>query len=383
MSKCYLCGQELNNKNKTIEHIIPNALGGKLKTKEILCKACNNSMGETIDNNLVKFFEFANVLTNPKRDRKGTQQFQAKIDGQDVFVKSGGEITTQFKPKITKMENGANIEFTGSFTSKKDEEKCYKQILECVNGLSKNKQYTLDEIKTQAKVEIKQPIIHCQMRLLFNDLFLGYLKILLGFCAFKEKIQHIDPNIFVFFKDKNLQEIHKIASLCKSELLKNNGSKHRIYLIGKKSEKWFLGLVSIYSFCVLFKLNSNYEGEDFVKGYYYDIHLNKEINENLKALEVLSADIEQYYRGELMESAKKITEMFCGFVADIAKNQCKLSQNEFRNELYKIILQAIKQNQNLQILLQDENGLREFIMNDVGFYYLYRLMCNLKQPFTI
>lgn len=32
MSYCYICGQELKNEND--EHVIPSALGGRLKTKK-------------------------------------------------------------------------------------------------------------------------------------------------------------------------------------------------------------------------------------------------------------------------------------------------------------------------------------------------------------
>ena len=136
MSKCYLCGEKLTDNNKSLEHIIPNALGGKLKAKEILCRACNNAMAD-IDSNLVKFFDFANVMVNPKRDRNNTRQFQAKIDGQDILVKSGNEITTPFKPTITQTENGKNIEFMGSFTSQKDEEIFLKRRKNVLMGYPK------------------------------------------------------------------------------------------------------------------------------------------------------------------------------------------------------------------------------------------------------
>lgn len=33
MSKCYLCGKLLNEANSSVEHIIPNAIGGHLKPK--------------------------------------------------------------------------------------------------------------------------------------------------------------------------------------------------------------------------------------------------------------------------------------------------------------------------------------------------------------
>jgi len=35
MSRCYLCGTLLNESNRSVEHIIPNAIGGNLKWKSI------------------------------------------------------------------------------------------------------------------------------------------------------------------------------------------------------------------------------------------------------------------------------------------------------------------------------------------------------------
>ena len=51
MSRCYLCGTLLNESNRSVEHIIPNAIGGHLKSKNLLCKDCNSNTGQKIDVN--------------------------------------------------------------------------------------------------------------------------------------------------------------------------------------------------------------------------------------------------------------------------------------------------------------------------------------------
>lgn len=38
MSKCYMCGVELNDCNRAEEHIILNAIGGVLTSKNLICK---------------------------------------------------------------------------------------------------------------------------------------------------------------------------------------------------------------------------------------------------------------------------------------------------------------------------------------------------------
>lgn len=376
MSKCYLCGQELTNKNKSLEHIIPNALGGKLKAY-ILCKTCNSKMGETIDSNLVKIFELFNIMTSLKRDRKTQQKIQVEVDGQKAFLQAEQIITSPFVPKITETENGKNIEFNGSFTNKKDEENFFKKAQKCVNGLSKNKQYTLDEIKALAKIETKQPIIYHQFTISLNDLFLGYLKILLGLCAFKDKIQYVSPKIITIFKEQNLQEINAISTLCKNDIFENNKTAHRIYLTGNQNTKKLFGLVSIYGFCAIFMLNDNYQGENFRENYCYDAYQSKEIDTNLE----LNLDIEKCYFEILKSNLQKATdillEYFRKFTADIArKSKKRLSNIEFNHKLCEVIFKEKEHNRELAMLLQDEKGVKNLIMNEIWFYAFYNIVYN-------
>lgn len=54
MAKCIICGVELNESNSTEEHIILNAIGGRLKTKSLLCKTHNSVFGDDCDAELAK-----------------------------------------------------------------------------------------------------------------------------------------------------------------------------------------------------------------------------------------------------------------------------------------------------------------------------------------
>lgn len=51
MEKYYICGEELKKKrNISVEHIILNAIGGKLKSKKLICKKCSSKLGYSRDN---------------------------------------------------------------------------------------------------------------------------------------------------------------------------------------------------------------------------------------------------------------------------------------------------------------------------------------------
>ncbi|KAA2239897.1 HNH endonuclease [Chitinophaga agrisoli] len=67
--QCYSCNTTLNRRNKSIEHIIPNAIGGKRKAYNLLCKTCNEAFGQTIDNVLAAQLGRFGYLLNIPLDR--------------------------------------------------------------------------------------------------------------------------------------------------------------------------------------------------------------------------------------------------------------------------------------------------------------------------
>ncbi|MBA7554880.1 hypothetical protein ES705_47516 [subsurface metagenome] len=53
---CIFCNQELDEKNRSVEHIIPRCMGGQLKSDLIICKRCNNNFGTEFDEALIERF---------------------------------------------------------------------------------------------------------------------------------------------------------------------------------------------------------------------------------------------------------------------------------------------------------------------------------------
>ncbi len=48
-TNCYWCGTALTTANKSYEHIIPAALGGRTTNADLLCQACNNGPASALD----------------------------------------------------------------------------------------------------------------------------------------------------------------------------------------------------------------------------------------------------------------------------------------------------------------------------------------------
>src|SRR5688572_14766738 len=66
---CYNCQSSLNTKTSSAEHIIPNAIGGTIKSTRLLCRKCNNEFGWTVDAALANDFEHLVSFLNIERDR--------------------------------------------------------------------------------------------------------------------------------------------------------------------------------------------------------------------------------------------------------------------------------------------------------------------------
>ena len=97
--KCYRCDTELTPENRSVEHIIPNFLGGHITSTSLLCKKCNNELGSTIDTELSKQLGFAADLVVHKRSRKKGDKGIKVETMSGKTLKVGNRLTP--KPKLT------------------------------------------------------------------------------------------------------------------------------------------------------------------------------------------------------------------------------------------------------------------------------------------
>jgi len=60
-----------------VEHIIPQAIGGKLKAR-LYCKICNDTIGETLDDEISKQFGWVGTLLNIKLERSKIRPYEVR-----------------------------------------------------------------------------------------------------------------------------------------------------------------------------------------------------------------------------------------------------------------------------------------------------------------
>ena len=68
-ASCHRCGTALDSSNDSAAHIIPNALGGRLAPRGIICRDCNTALSHLVDTELVRAFGPWPTLLNVPRQR--------------------------------------------------------------------------------------------------------------------------------------------------------------------------------------------------------------------------------------------------------------------------------------------------------------------------
>lgn len=73
-TRCFVCKEP---RSLTVEHIIPQAIGGTLKAR-LYCKECNGTFGHALDDEISKQFGWVGTLLNIKRERGKSQPYEVK-----------------------------------------------------------------------------------------------------------------------------------------------------------------------------------------------------------------------------------------------------------------------------------------------------------------
>jgi HNH endonuclease len=108
--RCWGCRVLLNASNNSEAHIIPNALGGRLKPEGILCRTCNGELDLLADNALVAAFgAWPTLLDLPRDHRPNPPKSVVSESGHTVRVTSSGPYTvTDVRYDKTALSDGAS-----------------------------------------------------------------------------------------------------------------------------------------------------------------------------------------------------------------------------------------------------------------------------------
>ncbi|MBK3785674.1 HNH endonuclease [Paraburkholderia aspalathi] len=104
MGHCAICDEEITPLNDSKEHVVPNAVGGRLKVRGFICRKCNNGSGCEWDAELADQFNWFSVTLNVKREAGVAPSHPVKtVGGQGLLLHADGTMSPD-KPVISTTE---------------------------------------------------------------------------------------------------------------------------------------------------------------------------------------------------------------------------------------------------------------------------------------
>ncbi|WP_024752147.1 HNH endonuclease [Treponema phagedenis] len=279
MSTCYLCKNEITEQNITIEHIILNSMGGRLKSSNLICKECNSKFGDSFDAKLSKQFEFFANILDIKRERGKVQDviMVRESTGEEYRVTPDGKPIVN-KPTIERkeIENGEEIHIQAR---NPDE---LKKIL--VRLKKKYPAINIDECLKKAK-HIKERLsepLGITLTLGGRDSMPAILKMAINFFV---EITRDVVTVSEAIEDLRKNLTDKVEPIILEESLFDLGENevtHSIFLNASPEEKKVYAIIELYgTIQFIVKLSKNYNGPAFIKLYVYDVLLTKEIQKKV------------------------------------------------------------------------------------------------------
>lgn len=258
--KCYLCGREINDSNRTEEHVILNAIGGHLKSKTIICKDCNSKMGEQADAKLAEDLSFFTDMLQIRRNRKSNHsQIMKDKDGHEIIVDSAGKKLTLRRPYKTVEEDNDSkrIHLTARNT---------QELRGMANSLVKDgtiTQQQADDIVTKRKVEDHSSPLHKTM-CISQEAFPSIIKSAVNFYVDRthdiDTIKHLVPVIKGEESTDGCIYLHVFKEF--PYPTDRYEAVHMIHIEGHKDTGLLYALMEYYSlYTYIVILNDKYEGE--------------------------------------------------------------------------------------------------------------------------
>ncbi|MCU0442918.1 MAG: HNH endonuclease [Bacteroidia bacterium] len=319
MGRCYICETELLEKspthegNKSIEHILLNSIGGKLKSRELICKKCNSEMGHGADQELAHQLAFLATFLAVERDDKEPNKIikgAKTANGEEYNIGLRGKpIPAKPTHKVTPGDKGTDLHFTA-----RSEEELTKNL----KGLEKKYPgFSVDEAKKHFKWTEKylNEQVSIPITIGGEPAFQSIAKSAVNFYMLnngeREQIKHLIP----YLKGKETLDVVQHYHVSGAYEMDENEVLHLLHLVGNAEDKilyCFVEFFSSYSFIVL--LSENYSGDSFTETYSYDVIKGEKVDKTVQ-LDLNKAQLKEIfdnktdYRGSVSEKGGRVIQI--------------------------------------------------------------------------
>lgn len=354
---CVFCKKEFDKLSE--EHIIPNVLCGRLKSKNLICKDCNSWLGENIDIAFEGVYSQITHLFKIKRERGKGQPFIATDHENNTKYRILNDGTYELADVECQMykdnKNGFELRFEAPIDKKRLKNAIGKELASRKEGISKLGLDYKKMIKdAQEKVDKNWNIISTNTlefkpnRLSFESAYggknvaLGILKIAyLFFKEIKPDIEIDEDVIIDLLKNKSENIFNKCLYYnLEAPLFEEipDEISHFIYVAGGYGK--IIAYIKLFSVtpyvCVL---KENYDGNDFNFSYGYNL-----LNENsftpkchiITNLNNLKQDLDykqnfEYARKNLQKDISRILNLY--YKLNPLKTELQIEVEKYLKEL--------------------------------------------------
>lgn len=362
MAQCIFCGKTLSLNEKP-EHIIPNAIGGRLTASSIVCSDCNNKYSY-LDKNLCEDLKHFTAILRPKRDNGGVPETDCEVLGKRVSQLSDGSLQSA-NFEVAKSENKLNIhlqliETPGTLSEKKNRQKIENFFKNAIKDPIKRKE-ELEKVYSKINAEainIQNPIVTIKNSFNQNGtLTLAMLKIAIEFYAWSGfDISWVKDSVNLVVQKKIKESAPWVNYYYPEALQQLNEIYHIVILKGDTTNKLLYAIVSLYGVLNMFVLlNKDYNGPDINESYVFslqesqrkDIEIDFPIILRQEVNDILSS---QYPVDKFESSVGRFLQHFI-----FSPKEKELSLQEIRKRFFCIPQPFTEQefNRNVNILILD------------------------------
>jgi hypothetical protein len=268
MKKCYVCDRQLTIETESDEHIIINAAGGRLKSKELICDKCNPAFSQ-MDQKLAKQLNHLANMFMVSRHRGDPPAIESirPSTGEKYLVEPGGKPKLA-KASVKKIVDGENVNI--SVKARNEEE-----LRNHLKGIAKD--FPQLDIEAAMKAAVRQkeyidePLQH-ETSIGGTEVFRAICKCATNFFIYKNgdvaEIKHLIPYI-TGKAELNVVWLHYRDGLYE---LGEEECSHVIHLVGDSAEGvlyCYVDYFNVYKFIVM--LSDAYAGIDMSETYCFDL----------------------------------------------------------------------------------------------------------------
>lgn len=276
---CYICGSELTEENQSDEHIILNAIGGHLHSHTILCKKCNNDLGEKADSRLAEDLSFFTDMLQVRKNRQNPhKQIMMDKDGHEVVVKDAGRYLELRKPCIKKGKSGEGTHVNIIARNTKELSGLLRRLVK--EGTVS--QEDADKISSKAEIKKYKPVL-TKRTVISEEAFPSIIKSAVNYYMDSYHDLNTIKQLVPYIKgEKDAKEVLFLHHFKDLPYITNSKEvTHMIHLEGHKETKLLYAMMEYYGIYVyIVVLNQNYQGPDINKTYAYDVIEGKKIERN-------------------------------------------------------------------------------------------------------